>query len=290
MTFAVVRGADKVTEPGVYELDDDTYHSDPVPGGSLSHSGSKLLLPPSCPAKFLYEQEHPSPPSDVLDFGKAAHRLVLGTGPEIVEVPHKDWRTNAAKAMKEEAHARGAVPLLTADYDVVQAMATKLSEHPVAMDLFSFGVPEASLFWPDPETGVWRRARTDWLPQESNGRMIIADYKSARSANPRQFAQAAADYGYASQGAWYRDAAIDLQLAEQVAFVFVVQEKTPPYLVSVVELDTEALRIGRALNRRAIDIYRQCTETGEWPGYADDVVLASLPAWYVRQIEQEYAA
>ena len=42
-----------VDEPGVYDgLDEAAYHADPVPGGSLSASGAKLLLPPSCPALY----------------------------------------------------------------------------------------------------------------------------------------------------------------------------------------------------------------------------------------------
>ena len=32
---------------GVYDIPEDLYHRDPVPGGSLSCSGAKKLLPPS---------------------------------------------------------------------------------------------------------------------------------------------------------------------------------------------------------------------------------------------------
>jgi hypothetical protein len=54
-----VSGPALITEPGVYDIAEDHYHADPVPGGSLSNSGAKKLLPPSCPAKFAYEREHP---------------------------------------------------------------------------------------------------------------------------------------------------------------------------------------------------------------------------------------
>ena len=36
---------------------------------------------------------------------------------------------------------------------------------------------------------------------------------------------------------------------------------------------------GRELNRLAIEIYRDCTEAGVWPGYSDEIELISLPAW-----------
>jgi hypothetical protein len=86
------------------------------------------------------------------------------------------------------------------------------------------------------------------------------------------------------QAAWYMDMVTALGLAEDVAFVFIVQEKTAPYLVTVCELDAEAIRIGRELNRQAIDLYAMCQSDGVWPGYTDEVALVSLPTWatYIR--------
>ena len=42
-----------ITEPGVYDVPFDEYLRDPVPGGSLSTSGARLLLD-TCPAIFDY--------------------------------------------------------------------------------------------------------------------------------------------------------------------------------------------------------------------------------------------
>ncbi len=50
-----------------------------------------------------------------------------------------------------------------------------------------------------------------------------------------------------------------------VRFVFVFQEKTPPYIVTVAELDAEAAAVGDDLNREAIAKYVECTETGSGP-------------------------
>ena len=133
------------------------------------------------------------------------------------------------------------------------------------------------------------RCRLDWLPKPSGRRLIVADYKTARSAEPEQFVKSAADHGYHQQAAWNLDLISALELGEEPVFVFVVQEKTAPYLVSVVQLDATALRIGRHLNRRAIDVYAECVRTDVWPGYANDVALVPLPAWYERRYEQEIA-
>ena len=77
-------------------MDEATYHGDPVPGGSLSSTGARKLLPPSCPALFRWQQDHPVH-KDVFDFGSAAHRLVLGAGPEIALLDYDNMRTKAAQ-------------------------------------------------------------------------------------------------------------------------------------------------------------------------------------------------
>src|SRR5690606_9454801 len=73
---------------------------------------------------------------------------------------------------------------------------------------------------------------------------------------------------------------------EDVAFLFVFQEKQAPYLVTVVELDHEALQIGAYLARKARQRYATCRRTGNWSGYADDApVVVSLPPYYTQQYE-----
>jgi hypothetical protein len=277
-----------IDTPGVYDgIPDVSYHSDPVPGGSLSASGAKLLLPPNCPARFKYNLEHPPVPKEEFSFGHAAHKLVLGAGPEFSIVDADDWRTKAAKEKRDEAHSTGAVPLLRSDYDHVQAMATAILAHPLASRLFDpeSGKPEQSAFWVDERTGVWRRARFDWLPNPTSGRMIISDYKTTPHADLDSIQRSVHNFGYAQQAAWYLDAAVALGLHPDPAFVFVFQERVPPYIVTLVQLDEVALSIGRDLNAQAIDLYRRCTSTGEWPGYSDDIPTISLPQWYVNRHE-----
>lgn len=286
--------AEVITEPGVYDLSVDEYHGDPVPGGSLSQSGAKHLLPPSCPALFRYAVDHPQPPNRAFDFGHAAHRLVLGAGPELVAVDAADWRTKAAREQRDAAYAEGLTPLLTSEYETVLEMAAALRAHPVASALFApgSGRPEQALFWRDGiHESVMCRALLDWLPNAQPGRRIILpDYKTTRCADPKQLQRAIEDYGYHQQAAWYLDGGRALGLAADAAFVFVCQEKTPPYLVTVAEPDTTALRIGQMLNRRALDVYAECVASGEWPGYSNRVELVSLPPYVENRFLEDIAS
>lgn len=280
-----------VTEPGVHpDMPEDVYHADPVPGGSLSSTGARKLLPPSCPAKFRHWLDHGQAPKDAFDLGHAAHLKVLGTGADLVVVDAADWRTKAAKETRAAAYAAGQVPLLEADHQRVANMAAAVKRHPIAGPLLApgSGQPEVSAFWVDQATGVWRRARYDFLRHPAPGRRrIIVDYKTCQSADPDHIQRAVHSYGYAQQGAQYIDGAVALGLDETPVFVLVFQETEAPYLITVVQLDPVALRIGRDLNRQALEIYAECQRTGEWPGYSSDIELIALPAWVERQHTKE---
>lgn len=275
--------ADLITEPGIYpHITAEEYHADPVAGGSLSSSAARALLPPSCPAKYRYATDHGTAPRRHYDLGHAAHRLVLGHGAEIEVIDAADWRTQAAKTAAIVARADGRTPLLAHEYAIVVAMAEALQAHPVARWLFdpARGVPEQTLVWRDPATEVWCRARLDWLPNPAAGRLIIPDYKTCASADTEALRRTMAQFGYHQQAAWYLEACrAVLGAGPDAAFIFVAQEKTAPYTVTVFEPDSTALRIADARNARARQLYRHCTATGEWPGYTENVALLALPRW-----------
>lgn len=260
-----------------FDLDEPTYHAHPT---SLSHSGAKVLL--KAPALYKWQRDNPVH-KDVFDFGRAAHAKVLGAGAETVVVDAEDWRSKGAREAREAARAEGKTPLLAKDAEKVDAMAARLAEHATAKALLTEGEPEVSAFCVDEETGVLRRSRFDW--HEKSG--ILVDYKTTVCAEPQAFARSAATFGYHSQHAWYLDIAADLGL-EPRGFVFIAQEKEPPFLVSVVELVEPAVDLGRVRNRRALRIFADCTEADLWPGYAPDAAITpiDLPAWAYRE-EQE---
>lgn len=280
-----------MTATAAVEILNEDYHR--LPG--LSSSGARKLLPPSCPAIFKWEQDHPVF-KDEFDLGSAAHKLVLGDQTaELVVIDADSWRTNAAKTARDEARQAHKIPLLVKDFEVVEEMAGAIHNHPVAASMFNpaNGKPEQSLQWEDPATGVRLRCRFDWLPNPVDGqRLIIPDYKTAHSADSRTFARSAANLGYAQQAAWYIDGAKACGLDDDPVFLFVVQENHAPYLVNVIELDSLAIEVGRQLNRKAITLYAECAANDTWPGYSTGVELVSLPGWYGAQYdpEQDYAA
>jgi hypothetical protein len=263
--------------PGVYDIPAELYHSDPIPGGSLSSTGARTLTS-KCPEKFRYDLDHQEPYKKVFDFGTAAHKVVLGDGPELVLVDAARWDTNEIKARILKIREAGNIPLKKPDLQRVHDMATVLSQHAEAADLLTpgSGVAEQSLFW---QIGnVWCRARIDWLRDDG-----FVDYKSCRSAHPDAIQKAVQEHGYHVQDYWYRRGAIALDLMRPDAVSpFIFQEKEPPYTVTVARLDLWR-HIAHQLAERALFLYESCRTADYWPGYTTETAIIAPPAWVERQ-------
>ena len=276
-----------ITEPGIYSIPPEQYHADPVEGGSLTSTGARRLIS-ACPARYRYELENPPEPTDAMDIGSAAHRLVLGAGAELEVIDAPDWRTRSARERRDEARAAGRIPILAADYETARAMAEVVADHPIAgAALRRQGAPEQTLVWRDRPTGVWCRAMVDYLPTPQRGRrLVLVDYKTCSDASTAGIRASVARYRYHQQAAWYLTGVRELGLSEYPALIFVFQERSAPHLVHVVEIDPDDLLLGEALNRRALEIYRECVESGRWPGYSDkEITLISLPEWAYKESE-----
>ena len=280
----------EITEPGVYTMPEPVYHADPVPYGSLSSSGARLLLPPSTPAHFKWRKDNPPRSTRAMEVGSGTHTIVLGDGPEVVRLEVADWKTKAAKDKANEVRAAGKIPLLAHEHDQALGMAKAVREHDVAGALFApgSGLPEQCLFWQDPDTRIWCRCRLDWLPHGGGPVMYAGDLKTSFDASAEHAAKAFVNLGYHQQAQWNSWGITELGLARRVVFLFVFVEKDPPHLVHVVTPDEDALAVAADRNRKAIDVYRRCMEADYWPGHPDGVTTVSLPRWAL--INHEVAA
>ena len=259
--------------PGIYSgISNADYHRDEALG-----STSLKTLATRTPAHYQHDKTHPKF-SDAFTLGTAAHSLILeddASGIEIVDADN--WLTKAAKEANAEALASGRQPLLLKEWTQVVNMRESVMRHPLARAAFTGHRAEASVFWE--EDGLMLKCRPDaWKPG------VLVDLKTARDANPNEFGKTAHEFGYHQSAAHYIDG-VKAATGEELPFHFVLVEKTAPYLVSVVELDIEAVNIGRQLNDRAKRIYRECVEMNTWPGYptAD---LISLPMWAIYKAEE----
>lgn len=268
-----------ITEPGlVYDMADETYHADPVSGGSLSSTFARLLTE-HVPAKADAIRRNRKPTKS-MNLGKAAHLHALGAGPELIVWEH-DGRTNAGKAERAERAddiaAERAIGVTEAERDQIHGMVDALLTHSEVADIIADSAPEVSSFWQEPAgVVVWCRARYDLLGP------VAYDYKTTEDASARGFERAMATYAYHQQAEFYLRGLRALgHVAGRHPFRFICQETQPPYLVQIHTCDELAMEVARVLNDRAVAIFGACTRTGEWPGYESlHAEVTELPNYY----------
>lgn len=236
---------------------------------ALSASGAWALTY-KCPALFWHDSpwndDRPPEKNPVFDIGTAAHLAILEPSllaDRVAIVDAADWRTNAAKDARDLAYRSGLVPLLLADWRLVETMATVLRSDRRAAELLEGADTEVSFYWEDGPVDC--KARADVV---TAGRRIIADIKTATTASPAFFQRQAGNLGYDMRADWYRAGwRLASQLGEYPAYKFIVIAKDPPHLVEVYELSEEDIETAHAINRRAVALFAECQESGEWPSY-----------------------
>lgn len=288
-----------ITEPGWHDgIPSDAYHSSDIcDGPSVSASGLKVLAL-ECPAMFwaqsaLNPKREPKE-TKALDFGKAAHALTLGEptfAAEFVVSPYDDFRGKEARAWRDNQTKT----IVTADdLDVINRMVAELKATPHVRNAFTHGVPERSYFAKDKETGIWLKARPDWLPSDLTRRYIV-EYKTAVSVRPDKFGYQAFDFGYDIQAALMLDVIESVHGYRPLGIAHVVQMKTPPYLADLQFFTPDQLLRGRRLYRAALRIFADCwaahragaPERVAWPGYRTEPQPITTPFKIAKEIAEE---
>lgn len=270
------------------------YIRDPAPKPSLSASIAHILLSQSPRHAWLaHPRLNPQwtpEEAENMDLGTIAHaKLLEGDESRVVIVEAADWRTNLAKAARDDARALGKLPILRHKFAAVEEMVAAarkaISEAPEIAKAFAEGAPEQTLVWQD--GSVYCRCRPDWLTHD--GRLAI-DYKTTgASAEPDSWGRGPLlSMGYDIQAGFGLRGIKALHKPRGCSFVFMVQETEPPYAVSFVGLSPEFEAFADQKVRRAIEAWNFCLETDTWPSYPSRICWADPPAWAVTRWEETH--
>ena len=279
-------------KPGLHlDVPAAEYHSDPCETPSLSSSIAKVMLEQT-PAHAWLKHPRLNPrftPShdEKFDLGSVVHELMLGRGGGIEIIDGADYRTKDARQRRDDARLAGLTPILSHQYHEAQQIseaATKaLKEIHGCESFFHAGAKsEAVIVWQDIGGPLCRAMLDRWSVPD------VYDVKTtAAGLSDAAIARTIVNFGYDISAAFYLRGLTKLD-PNETHFLWVFVEIEPPYEVRVVKCDATTLAMGDRKAATAIEKWRRCMESGQWPGYLRKIGRVDYPSWAEAQwLERE---
>ena len=236
---------------------------------------SDLWLMNRSPAHFRYAMDNPREETPALTFGSAMHKYLLEKDrfeEDFAVAPALDRRT---KQGKEDYAAfvsglNGQAVITADEFGQIKLMAEAVWSHPAARPYLD-GEHEKIYTWIDSQTDEACKCKVDSITT-LNGERYIADYKTTDSCQDGHFESTGRKYGYQFQAGMYTEGVFVNELKD-VRFVFIAQEKKPPYAVRVYYCDKGYVNQGYDKFRELIGLYHECRVNDAWPGYEEAELL-----------------
>jgi hypothetical protein len=277
-----------ITVRGTYSgISLDEYHGKPdlFDGPSVSKSALKWLLPThgGSPKAFwgrwkwnpnAIEQES----STALDFGKAAHCLLLGDEvfddkfvvrpahrPDDMALPvaeRRAWKANANDC-KAWLAAHADKTIITPDQleRIKRIHADASTNEMVRLGVLN-GRVERTMCVKDKETGIWLKVRPDVIPAASG---MFTDLKTASKFDEDFLEKQIFDACYYLQAAMIRMVCRELGIPfETFVLLYVLNDDVPD--TAHVEMSVHAIDRGERAIRWCLRTIRECLDKNEWPG------------------------
>jgi hypothetical protein len=245
----------------------------------LSRSTASNLLTTS-PAKVRYERDNPRPSSLPLIMGGCFHGMVLE--PECLDVEYaikppdidgkspltKYYKETFAAMQEERPHAQW---LKADEWKTCIGMAEAVLDNPVFTHYASDvdAIAEGSGFFQ--YNGASCKVRPDLYTSDGT----IIDLKSTQDASEAGFRSSIRKFKYDFQACYYLEALRALGLPAK-QFIFIISEKSPPYLTASYTLTSSEIDRQKPRMQKACTVWATCMETGVWPGYPQEVVTLDL--------------
>lgn len=315
MEIITLKDGEKITENGFYSMSLDRHHDQPCDGISVTSGvlrGMELKTPGDVWAFHkLNPDRFEQADRAALWLGRAMASYIEGGEDELqkhffVLPPNPPRRPTQAqigafhKGTSSEAGAASVMYwariekeegqktiLRHEDFETVRAMGDALLKDPAACAALG-GEPEITMAVYDQATNLWMLARPDQVSFSG----MLSDYKkvSARGGNfdYRLCDRRCTDHGYYMQMAFAATCFERLtgNWPNQVGLVY--QCESPPYFSILREVDEETLRLGEYRNTRAMARFRECLDSGHWPGPGEDIGAYQMPEWlYTRLLEDQ---
>jgi hypothetical protein len=203
---------------------------------------------------------NPKPDTPAMRLGRATHTAILEPERFRDTVCVYDERRGTNKYKEFQANHEGMEILKTAEYGNMIGMAQAIAGDTQAMAMIEGCQPEITICATDHD--IKCKGRMDLYRPG-----LIPDLKTTGQISPRQFGRTAMDFGYLiSQGLYRRWVGLETGKKPKVSIISV--ESKGPYDVIVYPIDENLLDMGEAKGVALLKLYKQCMESGDWPGLA----------------------
>ena len=295
----ILWSGEKIAVNGIYSnIPIDRYHNDTklFDGFSISSSGLRQVIRrPSeywCYSPYnpnRYERES----TKALDFGQAAHMLILGEEgfasqyvlrPDVIDGAAWQGNRKVCKEWMNDAKESGRTVITEKEIEDIRHIADNLVKHPIVQQGVLNGRVERSIVYRD--GNIWIKSRPDLIVKAGGD---FVDLKTAVDVSNEALMRTIYEHGYHVQAAVVRMAIREV-MGEGIfnSFSFVFVEKKPPYDVRVMQLRPEDIDVGERQARLAIQKVKHCLEVDEWPGYDGfnpSVDWIFMPVWARTNLE-----
>ena len=266
-----------MTAEVAYNQSDFAYRKEP----GVNQSSLKKIL--DSPAHYQAALKFRLIPTPAMEMGTAAHCLVLDgedafngqyiKKPDSIKLTTKEGKEWKASIGRKKILSTGGKD---DPWGSVHGMAKSLErlEWYAGSDAAYIERNEVSVYWN--WRGVDCKARLDSVLVDEG---IVVDLKTTDTVDPELFTKKVVGLGYDFQAAYYAKAA-EAAYGKPFRFIFVAVERKAPYTVDLFEVTPEMMEEGVYKCEKALDLYRVCNETGEWPNREPVVRQLEYPGWY----------
>lgn len=248
----------------------EVYHGSP----GISFTGYKNFL--KSPLHFKHARENPKPPTASQKLGQLVHCLVLE--PEkvaerfaLIDGP---MNKNPWKQQKDEAEAKGLLPVGGTDRDKALGMRDAILSHPEASHLVKTGKKEYSGFAVHEQLGIMWKCRPDIWNEDV---LSISDIKYVDDASEDGFLRQVLRMKYQFQSAWYLDVWGQLVGKPLQRHIHICVEEEAPHAVQLHCLSDQDIEASRRAIRIKLQHFAECEAKNEWPGYPAGIIPMILP-------------
>lgn len=300
----------RIESPGFYRLPLSRHHAQPCNRVSVTSSILRTLELATPADVWAFHDLNPDryerDDTDALRLGRAMAALVEGGEAELGRhfacLPDdKPRRPTAAQIAKYDEGAPTEAGKLSVEFwrkvesdprdyitqpewEQIVACGRVLAEnHAASMALG--GEPEITMAWYDESTDLWVLSRPDNVSFDG----LLADYKRTSPMGyftPRWCDQQITKYGMDMQIALACEVFENLT-GEWPDGGLVFQLPKPPHHVLLRAIDEEVLRLAQWRNQRARRQFRECLDSGHWPGPGEHVGSYVMPDWLFDRLQKE---